>query len=45
MRDSVFLRLSEIILQEYLSRNEMADQGKMWSVFLKEGKYLVKEIF
>jgi hypothetical protein len=45
IRDSVFSRLSKIILQEYLSRKEIDEEGKMYSVFLKEGKYRVKEIF
>jgi hypothetical protein len=45
IRDSIFPRLSEIILQEYLSRKERAEQGKMCSIFLIEGKYLVKKIF
>jgi len=45
IRDSIFVRLLEIILQEYLSRKERAEQGKMCNVFLKEEKNLVKEIF
>jgi hypothetical protein len=45
IRDSIFPRLSEFILQEYLSRKEMAEQGKMCNEFLKEGNNLVKQIF